>query len=213
MPLGEYLRMHVGSPEVYLHIYKGHYATAHSHMNYYIDITASKSSMRQAKSIAKNLAETVKYSAHVDTILCLDGTEVIGAFLAREICRPDRFNISDNTDVYVLSPELTSDGRLIFRDNTAPLLKGKDVLILAASVVSGKTAQNAIEAVQYYKGNPTEIAAVFATMQTCGGIPVRSVFDPADLPDYFYSSTAKCPMCAQGEKINALINSYGCSAL
>ena len=53
----------------------------------------------------------------------------------------------------------------------------------------------------------------FATMKDNNGIPVRSVFDPTDLPDYFYCPAHSCPMCRNGEKLNALVNSYGCSAL
>ena len=41
---------------------------------------------------------------------------------------------------------------LIFRDNIIPMITGKNVLILAASVTTGYTAQAAIEAFKYYDG-------------------------------------------------------------
>ena len=212
MPLGECIRIHASSPEIYLKIYKGHFATSHSHMNYYIDIASNKASMREARAIAYDLAQTVKYTSHVDTILCLDGTEVIGAFLARALSKQDRFNVNGGRDVYILTPE-HSDGQLLFRDNTAPMIAGKDVLILAASVVTGCTAEGAVEAVRYYGGNPVEICSIFATLTSLEELPVRSVFDPSDLPGYFYAPAHSCPMCKQGERITALVNSFGCSAL
>jgi orotate phosphoribosyltransferase len=213
MPLGERLLIHSNSPDIYLTIYKGHFATSHSHMNYYIDVATNKASMKEARAIAYSLAETVKYTSHVDTILCLDGTEVIGAFLARAICKQDRFNVNAGADIFILTPEHSAGSQLLFRDNTAPMIGGKDVLILTASVVTGYTAESAIEAIRYYGGNPVEICSIFAALEEIDGLSVRSVFNPKDLPGYFYSPAHNCPMCRRGEKITALVNSFGCSAL
>ena len=213
MSLGECIRLYANRPDLYLKIYKGHFATSHSHMNYYIDIATNKSSRNEARAIAEALADTVKYTSNIDTVLCLDGTEVIGAFLANAVCKADRFSVNAGKDVFVLTPEYNAGGQLFFRDNTAPMIRDKDVLILAASVVTGNTADAAAEAIQYYGGHTQEICSIFATVKDVNGIPVRSVFNPADLPDYVYSPAHSCPMCRNGEKLTALVNSYGCSAL
>ena len=101
----------------------------------------------------------------------------------------------------------------MFRDNIVQMIQGKQVLILAASVVTGSTAQSAFEAIRYYAGTPVGIASIFATMKECENFPVVSVFDPHDLPEYESHSAMECPLCKKGERIDALINSFGCSML
>ncbi|MCH5197623.1 MAG: orotate phosphoribosyltransferase [Oscillospiraceae bacterium] len=213
MPLGECYKIGLPNTNLHLYIYKGHFATSHSHMNYFIDVASNKASIKEAKEIAGNLAEHYKFSTAVDTILCLDNTEVIGAYLAEELTASDLFVVNSDNNIFVLTPEHVGGSQLYFRDNTAPMIRGKNVLILAASVVTGYTAQSAVEAVRYYGGTPTGICSVFSRINECVGIPVHSVFDTNDLPDYVMSPTHNCPMCARGEKIDALVNSFGCSAL
>ena len=213
MPLGACLKIRSNSPDLYLDIYKGHFATSHSHMNYYIDIASNKSNLREASAAAKTLAGQFKYTTSVQTVLCLDNMEVVGACLAQALSEPDRFNVNSNGDIYVLTPEHTSGSQLFFRDNTAPMIAGKNVLILAASVVTGFTAQSAVEAVRYYGGNPVGVCAIFATITECEDLPVRSVFNPNDLEGYVTSPAHTCPMCKKGEKITALVNCFGCSVL
>jgi orotate phosphoribosyltransferase len=54
---------------------------------------------------------------------------------------------------------------------------------------------------------------MFATVDECAGYEVHSVFDPNDLGDYASYSSHECPMCKQGQKIDALVNSFGFSKL
>lgn len=56
----------------------GHFATNHSHVNYYIDMTAIKSQHKMAESGAAVLAEHYRTVTPVDTIICLEGTEMLG---------------------------------------------------------------------------------------------------------------------------------------
>ena len=213
MSLGNCQKIRSNSPDLYLDIYKGHFATAHSHMNYYIDVAANKSNLRQADAVALALAEHYKYTTTLHTVLCLDNMEVIGACLAKAITAPNRYHINTEKDIFILTPEYTSGNQLFFRDNTIPMIADKEVLILAASVVTGYTAESAVEAVRYYGGNPVGICSIFATVKDVNGIPVTSVFDPNDLEGYVTSPAISCPMCKKGEKITALVNCFGCSAL
>ena len=43
------------------------------------------------------------------------------------------------------------------------------------------------------------------------GIPVLSLFTPADIPGYETYPTGECRMCKAGQRIDALANSYGLS--
>lgn len=199
--------------DLFLRVAQGHFATSHSHMNYYIDITMQKTRLSEATALAQEFVATYRYSSPVDTILCLDGTEVIGTCIANEMTKMELANMNLHQTVYIITPEHTSGSQLLFRENIVPMIKDKNVLILAASVVTGFTARGAIEAVKYYDGNVTGIASVFATVTECEGYPVTSVFNPKDLPDYASYDSHKCPMCREGKKIDALINSHGYSKL
>lgn len=98
-------------------------------------------------------------------------------------------------------------------DNIVPMIRGKHVLITAVSVSSGNTAKSAIEAVKYYEGDVVGVASIFATSKSCDGYEVNSVFNPKDLPDYFSVPARECPLCKEGKKLDALVNSHGFTKL
>ena len=196
-----------------LRVAQGHFATSHSHMNYFIDITMQKTRLAEAQAVAKELADSYRSNTIVDTIICLDNTEVIGTCLASEMTKMDFRNMNAHQTIYIVTPENTSGSQLIFRDNLAPMIRGKHVLILAASVVTGYTAIAAMEAINYYGGYVAGVACIFATKSECNGHPVVSIFDPSDLPEYASFTSATCPMCRAGMKIDALVNSHGYSKL
>lgn len=201
------------SKNLYLRVSKGHFATSHSHINYYIDVSMQKTRLSEAQAVARELAQYYNSSAIVDTILCLDGMEVVGACLADELTKGGLMSVNSHQTIYVVTPEHTSGSQLIFRDNLVHTIKGKNVLILAASVSTGYTASAAIEAIKYYGGAVTGICSIFATVDKCSDYDVRAVFNPKDLKDYESHPSHLCPMCRRGEKIDALVNSHGYSKL
>ena len=93
------------------------------------------------------------------------------------------------------------------------MIRGKNALILMASVTTGYTAKRSIEAIGYYGGMVAGIAAIYRAVDEVEGNPVRSVYDISDLPDYKSYDYRDCPYCKQGQKIDALVNSFGYSAL
>lgn len=213
MPTLQAHKIKTKGKNLYLRVANGHFATGRSHTNYYIDVTTQKSRLSEASAVAKELVSYYNKSAIVDTILCLDETQVIGTCLAEELTKEDFMNMNAHQTIYVVTPEQTSGNQLIFRDSLAPMIQGKHVLILAASVNTGYTAKAAIEAIGYYGGFVTGIASIFATADECMGYPVRSVFNPKDLDDYKLYASHECPMCKNGQKIDALVNSFGFSKL
>ena len=138
------------SGAVALKVAQGHFATNHSHINYYIDITTLKTRLSDAEAVARELAQKYVTSTVIDTIVCLDGTQVIGACLARELTKSGLASINAHQSIYVIRPEYNSNSQLLFRDNLQPMLNGKHVLILMASVATGKTINKSVECVQYY---------------------------------------------------------------
>ena len=198
---------------LFLRVAKGHFATSHSHINYYIDVTSQKASLSEAKAVAKELVAAYQHNTIVDTVLCLDGTQVIGTCLANELTKDGFANMNAHQTIYVVTPVYTTGSQIILRDNLAPMVKGKHVLILAASITTGYTVQAAVQDVDNFGGTVAGTPAKFVTTHESLGYPVTSIFDPASLPDYSSYDSRECPMCKAGQHIDALVNSFGYSAL
>ena len=159
------------NPKVEVSVIAGHFATRHSHNSHYIDITRMKHEHTMAREAAMTLAQRYAYDKGVDTIVCLDGSEVLGAFLARHLSKNDRFAVNSDKNINVITPEYDSNGQLIFRDNLSPMVTGKDVLILISTVNSGKSVRRAVECVQYYGGKVQGIASGFSTLDVVDDHP------------------------------------------
>lgn len=196
-----------------LRVARGHFATNHSHINYYIDITYPKTRLSEAKDIAKQLVSHFKSGTIVDTVLCLDGTTVIGTCLAEELTSSGIRSVNAHNTIYVVEPEYNANSQMIFRDNIQPMIRGKHVLVLMASVTTGFTANRSIEAIGYYGGEVAGIAALYSAVERAGGYTVHSVYNLKDLPDYESYDYHDCPYCKKGRRLDALVNSFGYSAL
>ncbi len=206
-------KLPINKGNVPLRVARGHFATNHSHINYYIDITFQKTRLSEAKATAKELVRHFINNTPVDTILCLDGTAVLGTCIAEELTRSGFRTVNAHQTIYVIEPEYNGNSQMIFRDNLQPMLKNKHILILMASVATGVTARRSMEAINYYGGIVAGIAAIYSAVDQVEGQPVRSVYSVKDLPDYGSYDYKDCPYCKKGQRIEALINSYGYSAL
>lgn len=213
MPTLDIMKYKTKKSNLHLRVAKGHFVMGSTHSNYYIDVVSQKARLSEAKAVAKELSSYYYADTVVDTILCVDGTEVIGTCLADYLTKADFINMNAHKTIYVVTPEITSANQFLFRDNIIPMISGKNVLILSVSIASGKTAQAAVDAVKYYGGTVSGICSIFSTEAQCGSLPVRSVFDPNDLSDYGIYLSHECPMCKAGQKIDALVNSHGFSKL
>ncbi len=201
------------SSKVKIGVIPGHFATSHSHVNYYVDMTTVKTSSATAKEAASLLAQEYMMGTNIDTIVCLEGTEMLGAFLAQALSDPTIPVLNAGQDINVITPELNANNQMIFRDNTQKMIWGKHILLLMASVSTGKTINRAVECLQYYNGSLVAIAAIFSAASESRGIKINSIFSPGDLPEYHSYSTTECPMCAARKKVDALVNSYGYSKI
>ncbi len=209
----EFVNLPVSRGKAKLCYARGHFATNHSHINYYIDITYQKTRLSEAKDSAQELVSHFVNNTPVDTILCLDGTAVLGTCVAEELTKSGFRTLNQHQTIYILEPEYNTNSQIIFRENIQPMIRGKHVLVLMASVTTGYTARKAIEAIDYYGGHTAGVAAIYRAVDEVGGYPVRSVFSVDDLPDYASYDYRDCPYCKQGKRIDALVNSFGYSAL
>ena len=147
-----------------LRIARGHFATNHSHINYYVDITYQKTRLSEAKDSAQQIVSHFINDTPVDTILCLDGTAVLGTCIAEELTKSGFRTINAHQTIYVLEPEYNANSQIIFRDNNKNMITGKHVLVLMASVTTGFTAKRSIEAIGYYGGHVAGIASIYSAV-------------------------------------------------
>lgn len=198
---------------VILRVIPGHFATTHSHINYYVDMTFLKSRKSESEAAAKILARAYESSTYIDTIVCMDGCEIIGAYLADELTRNGIMSINSHKTMYIVSPEIHTGGQLIFRDNMQAMIQNKHVLLCLATATTGITVKRAVECIRYYGGIVEGAAALFSATDEIDGIKVNSLFTPEDIPSYTTYHATECPLCKQGQKLDAIVNSYGYSRM
>ena len=141
-----------GDSRIQLKVIPGHFVTSQSHITHYLDLTTMKSRTAEAQNIAHELAANYEVSTPVDTIICMDGLEVIGAYLSEELTKAGIFSLNAHQ-------------------------------------------------------------TIFSRVDSVASLPVYSIFNTKDIPDYHSYSSTKCPMCQRQQKIDAIVSSYGYSAL
>ncbi len=208
-----YQKIEASGISVPLKVTKGHFATNHSHTNYYIDLTTIKARASEAHSVARKLVDQYLFGMVVDTIICDEGTEVVGAFIAEELTKEGYINTNAHKTIYIVKPEFNTNSQIIFRDNIKPMIKGKNILIVEGSISTGKTINKVIEAVKYYGGKLSGVSAIFSAITSYNGVPVVSVYGLNELPDYVYNDYNDCPFCKAGQPIDGLVNSFGVSMI
>lgn len=198
---------------VSISVIPGHFATNHSHITHYIDMTILKTRQSMARAAAKSMASEYVGNTTIDTIVCMDGTEVLGSYLAEELTTSGIMSMNQDKAMYVVTPEFNSVGQMIFRDNLQPMINGKHILLLLASATTGRTIERSLECIAYYGGIIAGISAIFSANEEISGQRVQTLFKLEDIPEYKTYAHNACPHCQAGKKIEALVNSYGYSKL
>lgn len=200
------------NPKISIKVIPGHFATNHSHVNFYIDLTKLKTCHKYAKLVAAELAKQY-LGTQIDTVICMENTEVIAAFFAEEVSSISN-SVNSGKEINIIVPEYNSNNQMIFRDNIQKAVWNKNVLLMISSATTGKTINRSLECIQYYSGNIAGIAAIFSAIDaTPTDIPICSVFDTEDIPEYRSYLYSQCPSCKNKNKIDAIVNSYGYSKI
>lgn len=199
--------------KVLMRVIPGHFATNHSHINYYMDMTALRCRQSEASEIARTMVNDYMYSTIIDTIVCMDGCEVIGSYLAEELTQAGIMSMNKHQSMYVVTPEVNSTSQLIFRDNLDPMIRDKNILLLLATATTGKTIARSIECIEYYGGKIQGISAIFSATEQIGNHKVNAVFTADDLPNYQTYNSNDCPLCKQKTPLDAIVNGFGYSKI
>lgn len=200
-------------PHIILKAIPGHFVTPNSHVNYFLDMTTLKSRLSEASAVAKELGNQIAMSTVVDTIVCIDGCEIIGAFLAEELTKAGILSMNAHKTIYIITPEYVNSGQLLFRENMLPMIKGKNVLLLLASATTGQTIVKATQALSYYGATISGISAIFSAANSIMGVPIKALFTIADIPDYKAYNPEGCSLCKEKQPIDAFANGFGYSRI
>lgn len=187
----------------------GHFATNHSHTNYYIDMAQLRHSTLMAQEAARTIASHYT-NIQVDTILCLEGTEYISAYLARDLAKDGISSINSGHEIYLVEPANNVHGKYVFADNVLPMIRNKQVLITVGTSATGSTLSDASECVTYYGGSVCGYAALFSNIDTLHDKPVVHLFGSTELPHYHNCVNAQdCPDCLAGKPLDAIVTPHG----
>ncbi len=196
-----------------LRVIPGHFVTPNAHTNYYMEMTQIMRRQSEAQAAAKAMSEFYTNSTVVDTILCLDGMDVIGAYLADELTRAGILSTNAHKTMYIIQPEYDPSGNMFFRENMETWIRNKNILILLPTASTGRSITKAAQTVLYYGGKVSGISAIFSAVNSIDGYPVFSLFKISDLPDYHVYEHKNCPLCKNGVPVDAICSGKGYSRL
>jgi len=197
------------NPLITIRVIPGHFTTSSSHINHYLDVSGMKSNALVARDVARELAIPYLSSTPVDTIVCLEKTEVVGAYLAEELLQCGTSVINDGGDIHVLTPISNNIGHLSFHSSMICNISGKNVILLTATMSSGRSLDSALDCISYYKGKVAGISALFMAIRDGQEQKINALFTSDDIPGYEIYSSRHCELCKSGQRLDALISSEG----
>jgi len=197
------------NPAIKVQVATGHFTTGSAHISHYIDVSELKSSVAMAKGAAHELAVPLRATTLVDMIVCMDGTEIVAAYLADELLHGGAMVINNGGEIRVVTPMNNTNGQLIFHQNVQEKISGCNVLLMVASISTGKTIHRIIECISYYGGNIVGISSIFSAIPHIDGVNVNSLFTCEDIPDYYFYRSSDCVLCKEGHELDAIVNSEG----
>lgn len=192
-----------------MHVTPGHFTTNNSHFTHYFDMSRMKSNALVARDVAREIATPYLSSTGIDTIICMEETEVIGAYLAEELMENGAMVVNSDREIYVTTPKRNVNGQLIFQQSAQPMISGRHAILLVASAASGHTIHRALDCLAYYQGLLVGISSIFTAIPALEGHPVNSVFSEADVPGYHLYQPSDCALCNEGHRLDAIVRYDG----
>jgi orotate phosphoribosyltransferase len=197
------------NPIIKIKVTQGHFTTNTRHVNHYLDVSELKTNALIARDVAQQLAIPYLTSALVDTIVCMEKTEVIAAFLAQELLQPGTAVMNSGGEIHIVTPVNNVHGNMIFHDSVVDWITNKNVLLLVASVSSARAVHIGMDCIAYYGGRLAGISALFVASPEKQKENINTLFTSDDISGYHLYETVECEMCKAGHKIDALISSDG----
>ena len=197
------------NPNISIGVTPGHFSTGFYHTNYFLDVGTLKANAFVARDVARELAIPYISTTIVDTIVCMENTKVIGAFLAQELLSEGTAVMNSGGEINIVTPMSNVDGKLVFYDNELEWINNKHILLLTATISSGRTLNSALECISYFSGFFAGISALFLCSSAMPYMKINALFTSDDIPGYEVYSTGECALCKGGQKLDAIISSEG----
>jgi len=198
------------NPLISMKVIPGHFTTSNAHVNYYLDVGGMKSNARVARDVAREFAVPYLSNTLTETIVCMERTDVIGAYLAEELLQEGPSVINSGGEIHVVAPMSDSNRKLFFQDNVADYwIANRNIILLVTSISSGRTIESALDCLTYYGGKIAGISALFLTTPDNSGRAIHSLFTSDDIDGYKWFSSSQCDMCKAGQKLDAMVSSEG----
>jgi len=142
----------------------------------------------------------------VEVIVCLEGTEIIAAYLAAELLQG---GINARGEIHVVTPVHSVNGNFIFYQNIQEMIFNKNAVLMVATMSTGATVNRALECLSYYGSKLNGVSAIFSAFPEVNKYQVHSLFTSDDIAGYHFYKPSDCDMCKEGRKLDAIINSEG----
>ena len=197
------------NPVISIGVTSGHFTTGNVHTNCYLDVSKLKTNALLARDVARELAVPYLSNTLVDTIVCMENTQTIGAYLAEELLQDGTSVINSGGEIHVVTPLTSTDRKLIFYDSEVEWIANRNILLLIATISSGQTLSRALECLTYYQGRVAGILSLFMVSPGQPGHKIHTLFTSDDIPGYKVYGVGACDMCKAGHKLDALISSEG----
>jgi len=197
------------NPLIFVKVIKGHFTTSYAHVNHYLDVNDMKSNMLIARDVARELATPYLAGALVETIVCMENTQVVGAYLAEELVREGSPVFNNNGEIHIVTPITGVNGNLVFQGSTVEWIADRNILLLVATISSGNTVKKALECLSFYGGKVIGISTLFLSSREKQDDMVRALFTAELIDDYRIWAPGDCEMCKNDIKLDAIISSEG----
>ena len=168
-----------------------------------------KSNASMARNVAREMAVPYLSRSLVDTIICMEDIDVIGAYMAEELLEEGSMVVNSDREIHVIRPTISVNGELIFMQSNQKYVYNKHIILLISSASTGKTISNALDCISYYGGKLEGISAIFSAKDEIGGHKINSIFGADDIPNYEVAKSFECKMCRENQKIDAIVNHDG----
>lgn len=197
------------NPQIYVMVIPGHFTTSYAHVNHYLDVNEMKSNMVIARGVARELAAPYLTGTPVDTIVCMERMDVVGAYLADELVRNGDSAYANNEPIRIVTPITSVSGNFIFLGSTVGWISNKNIILLAATISSGHTVKKALECLAFYGGKTVGVSTLFMATGERPIAEVNALFTSEDIPDYNIWDPGNCALCKSGQPLDAIISSEG----
>ncbi|MDD2955337.1 MAG: hypothetical protein PHD67_03355 [Oscillospiraceae bacterium] len=183
---------------LYLTVTREHAAEPGCHMNRRVGTAGLRHSGKLAREAARLLAAPYQAGALVELILCEQGCEVVGSFLACELSGGNALSLNRGCDIRVAAFRWEEERPVLLEPEP---LSGQSVLLLADRLFPPDKALCCAQWAAAQEAALSGVCALFGTPGKVGWRRVHCLFSAVEVPGFHFWPEEECPLC-RAEKAN-----------